>query len=205
MDWTSRQNRAQLFTKWEQAATSLEQYPSSFLSPSDLLPFGIQASQVGLTDDGRLRFEPCFFEPYPDAVLQKYPMHPEVDDDGEDAHQKHALEVIPTLAGALDTVQKNPPTEGDEEEDSDSDSSMECIPTFADALDTLQRNPPVDECLLQAAYKLYRKRLRKDHFWDHSDHGSWIHLHLMYQLGVDRDSEHGPITLESLAGLDYNE
>lgn len=204
MDWTSSEIRAQLYTKWLAAAKSLEQYSSSFLSPSDLLPFGIQASQVGLTDDGRLRFEPCFFEPYPDAVLQKYPIHPQVDDSGEDAHQRHALHDIPTLADALDTVQKNPPTEEDDS-DSDSDSSMDCIPTFADALDTLQRNPPVDEYLLQAAYKLYRKRLRKYYFWGYITRGYWIHHHLMYQLEEERDSEHGPITLESLAGLQHNE
>ncbi|KAJ5968495.1 hypothetical protein N7501_004743 [Penicillium viridicatum] len=49
---------------------------SFFLSPCDLRGLGIQASQVGITDDGILQFQPCFFLPYPERVLQEYPIHP---------------------------------------------------------------------------------------------------------------------------------
>lgn len=47
---------------------------SWFLSPSDLQGLGIQAGQVGIADNGNRQFRPCFFLPYPDRVLQKYPL-----------------------------------------------------------------------------------------------------------------------------------
>jgi hypothetical protein len=38
----------------------IKDYESFFLSPSDLQGLGIQAIQVGITDDGTLQFHPCF-------------------------------------------------------------------------------------------------------------------------------------------------
>jgi hypothetical protein len=52
----------------------IKDYESFFLSPSDLQGLGIQAFQVGITDDGVLQFHPCFFRPHPERVLQKYPL-----------------------------------------------------------------------------------------------------------------------------------
>lgn len=52
----------------------LQSCESWFLSPGDLQGLGIQALQVGITDDGILQFDPCFFQPYPERVLQKYPI-----------------------------------------------------------------------------------------------------------------------------------
>jgi len=50
---------------------------SVFLSPEDLQTFGIQASEVGIIEDGTLQFNPCFFRPYPERVLEKYPIDPQ--------------------------------------------------------------------------------------------------------------------------------
>lgn len=52
----------------------LKDHESFFLSPSNLQDLGIQASQVDITDDGILQFQPCFFRPYPERVLQLYPL-----------------------------------------------------------------------------------------------------------------------------------
>lgn len=49
---------------------------SVFLSPDDLQKFGIQASQIDMTEDGGLQFDPCFFQPHPERVLEKYPLDP---------------------------------------------------------------------------------------------------------------------------------
>lgn len=57
---------------------------SVFLSPDDLQMFGIQASQIDMTEDGRLQFDPCFFQPHPERVLEKYPLDPlNMDEDME--------------------------------------------------------------------------------------------------------------------------
>jgi hypothetical protein len=52
----------------------VKDYEPFFLSPGDLQDLGIQARQVGITDEGVLQFHPCFFRPYPERVLQKYPL-----------------------------------------------------------------------------------------------------------------------------------
>lgn len=43
----------------------LKNHESFFLSPSSLQDLGIEASQVELTDDGILQFQPCFFPALP--------------------------------------------------------------------------------------------------------------------------------------------
>ncbi|KAJ5167190.1 uncharacterized protein N7482_005971 [Penicillium canariense] len=47
---------------------------SWFFSPGDLQGFGIQALQVDVSDEGSLQFDPCFFRPYPERDLPKYPL-----------------------------------------------------------------------------------------------------------------------------------
>jgi len=47
--------------------------------------FGIQASQIDMTEDGRLQFDPCFFQPYPETVLEKYPLDPLNMDEGTES------------------------------------------------------------------------------------------------------------------------
>ncbi|CAG8092803.1 unnamed protein product [Penicillium salamii] len=52
----------------------LKDSESFFLSPRNLQDLGIRASQVDITDDGILQFRPCFFRPYPERILQVYPL-----------------------------------------------------------------------------------------------------------------------------------
>lgn len=52
----------------------LKSCESWFLSPGDLQGLGIYSQQVGMTGDGSVQFGPCFFRPYPEKVLQKYPL-----------------------------------------------------------------------------------------------------------------------------------
>ncbi|CAG8058855.1 unnamed protein product [Penicillium salamii] len=59
----------------------LKDHESFFLSPSSLQDLGIQASQLDITDDGTLKFQPCFFRPYPERVLQLYPLDTFVTED----------------------------------------------------------------------------------------------------------------------------
>ncbi|KAJ5681738.1 uncharacterized protein N7477_001678 [Penicillium maclennaniae] len=47
-----------------------------FFSPGDLQGLGIQTLQIDVTGDGTLEFDPCFFRPHPERVLQKYPPDP---------------------------------------------------------------------------------------------------------------------------------
>ena len=49
---------------------------SVFFSLDDLQMFGIQASQTDMIEDDRLQFEPCFFQPHPESVLEKYLIDP---------------------------------------------------------------------------------------------------------------------------------
>lgn len=86
----------------------VEDCQSIFLSPSDLQAFGVEACQVDITDDGVPQFEPCFFEPYPAGVLQKYP----IDAAGND-YDIRRLKCIPTLQDALDTVRESLPISED--------------------------------------------------------------------------------------------
>lgn len=56
----------------------VKDWKAVFLSPSNLRSLGIQARQVGITADGTLQFQPCFFRPYRERVLELYPLHPSV-------------------------------------------------------------------------------------------------------------------------------
>lgn len=60
----------------KQLYQQVESYRSVFLSPEDLQALGIQASQVDITEDGALQFNPCLFRPHPERVLEKYPLDP---------------------------------------------------------------------------------------------------------------------------------
>lgn len=69
----------------------LENWESFFLSPDDLQSLGIKAFQVGIADDGTLQFDPCFFRPHPDRVLQKYPIDPSEFTDDDNSRTLDAL------------------------------------------------------------------------------------------------------------------
>jgi hypothetical protein len=62
MDPNARQKTRQiLWAIWRQVETC----QSTFLSPSDLQAFGVNACQIDIADDGTLQFEPQFFKPHP--------------------------------------------------------------------------------------------------------------------------------------------
>lgn len=52
----------------------VKEYKSFFLSLEDLKALGIRASRVEKSQDRDIHFNPCFFQPYPERVLQKYPL-----------------------------------------------------------------------------------------------------------------------------------
>lgn len=70
------QAKAQRDQRLKQLYDQVDNYESVFLSPKDLQACGIQASKVDITDDGTLLFNPCFFQPHPERVLEKYPLDP---------------------------------------------------------------------------------------------------------------------------------
>lgn len=105
MDPNAKQKAREFFTAvWLQ----LEDCQSTFLSPSNLRTFGVEACQVDIADDETLQFEPCFFKPYPPGVLRNHP----IDAAGND-YDIRRLQVIPTFQDALDRVQKSLPVPAD--------------------------------------------------------------------------------------------
>lgn len=68
--------KAQRDQRLKQLYDQVDDYGFVFLSPEDLQVCGIQASQVDITEDGTLLFNPCFFRPHPERVLEKYPLDP---------------------------------------------------------------------------------------------------------------------------------
>lgn len=49
-------------------------FEPDFPSPSDLQMLGIQAFQVATANDETIKFDPFFFLPHPERLLQKYPL-----------------------------------------------------------------------------------------------------------------------------------
>ncbi|KGO77567.1 hypothetical protein PITC_008400 [Penicillium italicum] len=61
-----------------------------FPSPGDLDGLGIQAFEVSFDPNeyGTIKFDPSFFQPHPDKLLEKYPIHPKVDQEYYEYHLK---------------------------------------------------------------------------------------------------------------------
>ncbi|CAG8424108.1 unnamed protein product [Penicillium salamii] len=76
-------------------------FKSRLLSVEDLHSLQIRVRQVDLCpqDGVTLQFEPCFFRPPPDKLLEKYPIHPDVD---EVIYEVPYLEPIRTLQDFID-------------------------------------------------------------------------------------------------------
>lgn len=67
----------------------LKDLEPDFPSPEDLQGLGIQTFEVPFDpDEETLKFNPCFFRPHPDKLLEKYPIHPEVDQDYRESYLK---------------------------------------------------------------------------------------------------------------------
>lgn len=97
---TKRKSLENIWEIWRQ----VEKCQSTFLSPSDLQAFGIEARQVANTHDGFPQFEPCFFEPHPEEVLRKYPI-----DVVANEYDVRRLTCVPTLEDALSTIRETTP------------------------------------------------------------------------------------------------
>ncbi|KGO43174.1 hypothetical protein PEX1_058190 [Penicillium expansum] len=65
-------------------------FESDFPSPGDLQGLGIQTFEVSFDTNeyGTLKFDPCFFQPHPDKLLEKYLIHPKVDQEHYENHLK---------------------------------------------------------------------------------------------------------------------
>ncbi|KAJ6084290.1 hypothetical protein N7486_011090 [Penicillium sp. IBT 16267x] len=99
-----QRNRDIIWAIWRK----IEACKSTFLSPSDLQAFGVEAYQVDISKNETLQFEPCFFKPHPVGVFQKYPI-----DVTSQSYDPHRIEYVPTLQDALDTIQNRPPATED--------------------------------------------------------------------------------------------
>lgn len=61
-------------------------FEPDFLSRGDLQRLGIQTFEVPFdpNENGALKFDPCFFKPHPEKLLEKYPIPPWVQNEYED-------------------------------------------------------------------------------------------------------------------------
>ncbi|KAJ5365422.1 hypothetical protein N7517_008308 [Penicillium concentricum] len=75
-----------------------------FPSPEDFQELGIQTFEVSLNPDKtELKFDPCFFQPHPENVVEKYPLHPEVDQE-----YRHNHLMIPHIRTIQDFINADP-------------------------------------------------------------------------------------------------
>ncbi|OQE14761.1 hypothetical protein PENFLA_c035G10519 [Penicillium flavigenum] len=82
----------------------LKDLEPDFPSPEDLQGLGIQTFEVPFDpDEETLKFNPCFFRPHPDKLLEKYPIHPEVEQDYREDYMK-----IPHARAIQEYIQDSP-------------------------------------------------------------------------------------------------
>lgn len=94
-------------------------------SNDDLQRLGIQVSQVVTVNDEIILFNPCFFRPHPDRLLQKYPVNP----DPEENEKPPRLRLVPTFDEILEDCQ---------EEYSDPEEVQQAVESQIEALQDLQ-------------------------------------------------------------------
>jgi hypothetical protein len=143
-----------------------------FLSPTDLQAFGVEAYQVGITDDGVLQFEPRFFDPQPAGLLQKYPVDAAAND-----YDVRRLECVPTLQDALDTVQQSLPVSEDPLKAAQNllEERLKKYHSWDDAHASWISDHIEYE--LEAIREGGPRRFCLDHLW-----GSWRHLYVNNQI-----------------------
>ncbi|KGO40624.1 hypothetical protein PEXP_071280 [Penicillium expansum] len=103
----------------------LKAFESNHPSYDDLQRFGIQVSQVATVNDEKILFDPCFFHPHPDRLLQKYP----VSLSPEENEKPPRMRLVPTLDEILEDCQ---------EEYSDPEEVQEAVEAQIEALENLQ-------------------------------------------------------------------
>ncbi|KAJ5426364.1 hypothetical protein N7465_001434 [Penicillium sp. CMV-2018d] len=105
---------------WQLKAFELN-HPSN----DDLQRLGIQVSQVATVNDEIILFNPCFFRPHPDRLLQKYP----VNSDPEENEKPPRLRLVPTFDEILEDCQ---------EEYSNPEEAQQAVESQIEALQDLQ-------------------------------------------------------------------
>lgn len=146
-------------------------FEPDFPSPSDLQMLGIQAFQVATANDETIKFDPYFFLPHPERLLQKYPL----DDSSATSLSKPRTlrDPTPTLEDFLK----------DEDKDPSSDPELEF--TLQDVLKDKYRDPSPDpEAKLEDAKARLRWVLRdrdyyKDEWYTHADQ---VHSHICQEF-----------------------
>lgn len=81
----------------------LKAFEPNHPSHDDLQKLGIQVSQVATVKDETILFDPCFFLPHTDTLLQKYPV--ETDPDSEGTTKPPRLNAVPTFDQLLEECQ----------------------------------------------------------------------------------------------------
>ncbi|KAJ5509959.1 hypothetical protein N7453_002062 [Penicillium expansum] len=103
----------------------LKAFESNHPSYDNLQRFGIQVSQVATVNNENILFDPCFFHPHPDRLLQKYP----VSLSPEENEKPPRMRLVPTLDEILEDCQ---------EEYSDPEEVQEAVEAQIEALENLQ-------------------------------------------------------------------
>ncbi|CAI7631196.1 unnamed protein product [Penicillium glandicola] len=97
MDSATQQPHGSLKRLYQQLKAFEPNHPSQ----DDLDRLGIQVSQVATVNDGIILFDPCFFRPHPDRLLQ-YPLNPDPEENGKPPR----LRLVPTFDEILEDCQE---------------------------------------------------------------------------------------------------
>ncbi|CAG8025563.1 unnamed protein product [Penicillium salamii] len=79
--YSTKKSRAQDCRYIRRLYEQVKDLEPDFPSTDDFKRLGIKVFQAPLadTDDGTILFDPCYFKPHPDKLLEKYPVHPHVE------------------------------------------------------------------------------------------------------------------------------
>ncbi|KAJ9487299.1 hypothetical protein VN97_g6032 [Penicillium thymicola] len=160
-------------------------------SPSDLQMLGIQAFQVATTNDETIQFDPCFFLPHPERLLQKYPLD---DSSGTSLSRPRTLrDPNPTLEDFL------------KDEDRDPSPDRGVVFTVKAVWKDEDRGPSPDpEAKLEDAKVRLKWALRtrdefKDEWYTHADE---VYGHVDQQVHACRKGPTGTFYLPDLAKVE---
>lgn len=148
---------------------------SHLLTTEDLHTLGVRVERVPLCpqDEAAVQFDPCFFRPYPDKLLHKYPIHPELDENAPDLPH---LKYIRTLQDFVD--------------DALTEHSPEFAPVVARAeYEFFQRDAPFTDCPDGVS----------PYAWDEFDpasHSLWVTMDIFNHLRVQRQGSFDGFDLE---------
>ncbi|KGO74966.1 hypothetical protein PITC_032040 [Penicillium italicum] len=150
-------------------------------SHDDLQRLGIQVSQVAAVDDEIMLFDPCFFRPHPDRLLQKYPINL----NPEENEKPPRLRLVPTFEEILEDCQ---------EEYSDPEEVQEAVESQIETLQNLQYH---EDYIQPGIYRL----------WDLGDQEFFSYWQVKHTLRYS--SGRGPLrphtVMSCIAGVAVND